>query len=116
VLWGRFFASGRFAPIRELTALLAYHVYKDVPEEYRKLAEKPAEPPTGLSKGIVFRAVIWSLGSNIEQDKVVRDYCEGILLRRELPGAEHGWLATIFRAAFEKSQQGTTPAPAGKGR
>jgi hypothetical protein len=114
VLWGRFFASGRFAPIRELTALLAYHSFRDAPDEFKKLAEKPARLPVEVSKGLVFRAVLWSLGSNIERDKVVRDYCEGILLRRELPATEHGWLVNIFRSAIEKLQQGPTPTPAGK--
>lgn len=115
VLWGRFFASGRFAPIRELTALLAYHSFRDAPDEFKKLAERPARPPIEVSKGIVFRAVVWSLGSNIQRDKIVRDYCEGILLRRELPEAEHGWLANIFRSAIDKLQHGSTPTPAGKG-
>jgi hypothetical protein len=115
VLWGRFFASGRFAPIRELAALLAYHSFRDAPDEFKKLAEKPARPPIEVSKGIVFRAVIWSLGSNIQQDKVVRDYCEGILLRRELSEAEHGWLANLFRSATEKLPQVPAPTPAGKG-
>lgn len=108
VLWGRFFASGHFAPIRELTALLTYYSFRDAPDEFRKLAEKPAKPPIEVSKGMVFRAVVWSLGSNIQRDKVVRDYCEGILLRRELPETEHGWLANIFRSAIDKLQQGST--------
>jgi hypothetical protein len=112
VLWGRFFASGRFAPIRDLTALLAYHPFRDAPDEFKKRAEKPATIPVEVTKGLVFRALVWSLGSNIQRDKVVRDYCEGILLRRELPATEHGWLANIFRSAAEKRAQDAAAAPA----
>lgn len=114
VLWGRFFASGRFAPIRELTALLSYHVYKDAPDEFKKQAGQPGPPPVEVYKSLVFRAMVWSLRSNIEQDKLVRDYCEGIWLRQELPPAEHGWLAEILRAANEKRPKDhPPPAPGG---
>lgn len=102
VLWGRFFASGSYEPIRALVAVLGYHPYKDALEEYKQLKEKPARPPTQVLKGIVFQAAVWSLRSNIEQDKVVRDYCEGILLREELPETETSWLAGLFKAAMEK--------------
>ena len=112
VLWGRFFASGRYAPIRELAAILAYHPYKDALDDYQKLEKKPPEPPAGLRQSAVFRALIWSLRSNIQQDKVVRDYCEGILLRKELPEAEHRWLGVVFQAAVENLRKSPPPDPA----
>lgn len=113
VLWGRFFASGRYEPIRELVAVLAYHPYKDALDEYKKLEKKPAKTPVEVYKSGIFRAAVWSLRSNMEQDKVVRDYCEGILLRRELPEIEHGWLAGAFQVAVEnlKKSQGGKPVP-----
>ena len=116
VLWGRFFASGRYEPIRELVAMLAYHPHKDALDEYKKLEKKPAKPPVELYKSAVFRAAAWSLQSNIQQDKVVRDYCEGILLRKELPEAEHGWLAGLFRAAVENPKKTRAPDPAAPGK
>jgi hypothetical protein len=63
---------------------------------------------------VVFGAAVWSLRSNIQQDKVVRDYCEGILLRKELPETEQDWLAGIFRTAVENPQKGQPAAPATK--
>lgn len=114
VLWGRFFASGRFAPIRELVAVLAYHPYRAALDDFKKLETKPARVPVEVKKSAVFGAVVWSLGSNIQRDKVVRDYCEGILLRKELSETEHGWLANIFRSAIENLQKGATPSPATK--
>lgn len=113
VLWGRFFASGRYEPIRDLVAVLAYHPYKEALENFKKLKTKPANAPVEVYKSLVFGAAVWSLRSNIQQDKVVRDYCEGILLRKELPEAEHGWLANAFQVAAEKLQksQETNPPP-----
>jgi hypothetical protein len=101
VLWGRFFASGHYAPIRELVAVLAYYPYKDALDEFRNLEKKPPRPPVEVQKSIVFGAAAWSLRSNIQQDKVVRDYCEGMLLRKELPEALRPWLAGIFQAAVK---------------
>lgn len=101
VLWGRFFASGRYAPLRELVAVLGYYPYKDALDEFRKLEKKPARPPVEVQKSIVFGAAAWSLRSNIQQDKVVRDYCEGMLLRKELPETLRPWLAGIFQAAVK---------------
>lgn len=112
VLWGRFFASGRYEPIRALVAVLAYLPYRDALDEYKKLKKKPAQPPVEVYKSIVFGAATWSLISNIQQDKVVRDYCEGILLRKELPEAEHAWLAGAFRVAVENLRKSEEANPA----
>jgi hypothetical protein len=113
VLWGRFFASGRYAPIRELVAVLAYHPNKEALDDFKKLKKKPASVPIEVKKSAVFGAVVWSLGSNIQRVKVVRDYCEGILMRKELPEAEHAWLASIFRSAIENLQKASA-SPATK--
>jgi hypothetical protein len=100
VLWGRFFASGRYEPIRALVGVFAYYPYKDAIAEYKKLEKKPTKPPVEFYKSIVFGAATWSLTSNIQQDKVVRDYCEGILIRKELPAAQQAWLAGAFQLAL----------------
>ena len=88
-------------PIRELVAVLAYYPHKDALDEFRKLEKKPARPPVEVQKSIIFGAAVWSLRSNIRQDKVVRDYCEGMLLRKELPETLRPWLAGIFQAAVK---------------
>lgn len=105
VLWGRFFASGRYAPIRELVGVLSYYPYREAFDEFKKQEKKPAQPPVEVQKGIVFGAAVWSLRSNIQQDQVVRDYCEGILLRKELAPAEHNWLLGIFKAGVKDLPQ-----------
>lgn len=108
VLWGRFFASGRYAPLRELVAVLSYYPYKDALAEYRKQEKKPAQLPVEAQKSAVFGAAAWSLRSNIQQDKVVRDYCEGMLRRQELPKEIQPWLGAIFQAGVKDLQESST--------
>jgi hypothetical protein len=57
----------------------------------------------------MFGAAAWSLRSNIKQDKVVRDYCEGMLLRKELPEALQPWLGGVFQAGVKDLQQAGSP-------
>lgn len=102
VLWGRFFASGSYAPLRELVGVLSYHPYAEALEAFRKNPQKPARVPEEVQKSAVFGAAVWSLRSNVQRDKLVRDYCEGILLRQELPAAEQSWLASIFKAGVQE--------------
>lgn len=109
ILWGRFFASGRYAPLRELVAVLAYYPYKDALAEFRKQEKKPPHPPIEVQKSIIFGAVVWSLRSNIQQDKVVRDYCEGMLLRKELPEAIQPWLGGVFQGGVKDLQKAGSP-------
>ncbi|MFM1850330.1 MAG: hypothetical protein RIS54_14 [Verrucomicrobiota bacterium] len=105
VWWGRFFASGAYGPVRELVDLLKYHPYRSAFETYRQQATKPQPIPPDVYKGIILQTVVWSLGSLIKQDSLVRDYCEGMLVRRELPDAEGGWLQGIFKAALEPPKE-----------
>lgn len=111
VLWGRFFASGRYEPIRELAGVLAYHPYRNAMEDDKKLTTKPRRPPPEVLKSAVFRALVWSLTSNLQRDKVVRDYCEGILLRKELPAKEHDLLVAIFNQATAARKKNSAPPP-----
>ncbi|MBA4137337.1 MAG: hypothetical protein C0518_08495 [Opitutus sp.] len=102
VLWGRFFASARFAPLHELTGFLAFHPFKDALDDYGKSDPKPFPIPSDAYKSATFRAAVWSLRSNIEQHKTVRDYCEGILIRKELPEDQLPWLGAMFNAAVKR--------------
>ena len=79
VLWGRFFATGAYAPIQALVAVLDHHVYHGKIEEFKKLPVKPGQPPVEVLKEITFNAALWSLKSNAKQHRLVHDYCAQIL-------------------------------------
>ena len=119
VLWGRFFASGAYQPLRDLVAVLAYHPYRNAIEEYRQLEKKPKVVPVEVYKNAVFRSAAWSLSSNIQQDTLVRDYCEGMLLREELPRDLRMWLLGTLKASLEKHDPAKGPLAdrdSGKGK
>ncbi|MDB6128037.1 MAG: hypothetical protein JWM35_1933, partial [Verrucomicrobia bacterium] len=78
-LWGRFFATGAYAPIQALVAVLDYHVYHGKIDEFKKLSIKPAQAPVEVYKEIVFNAALWSLKSNAKQHRLVHDYCAQML-------------------------------------
>ncbi|MCC6416150.1 MAG: hypothetical protein IT582_09600 [Opitutaceae bacterium] len=109
VLWGRFFASGAYQPLRDLVGVLAYHPYRNALEEYQRLEKKPKVVPVEVYKNAVFKSAAWSLGSNIQQDTLVRDYCEGMLLREELPRDLQLWVLGALKAAIEKQEPANGP-------
>lgn len=109
VLWGRFFASGAYQPLRDLVDVLAYHKFLPALKAYQQLAKKLDDVPIDVQKGAVFHAAAWSLYSNIKQDSLVRDYCEGMLQRKELPREEGAWLLSILKDAEDRGKKTAKP-------
>ena len=79
LLWGRFFGSGEFAPIRQLVSVLDYHVFRGKADEFRKLNPKPASTPPEVLKNIIFDSAMWSIRSNAQQHPLVRNYLASLL-------------------------------------
>ena len=75
LLWGGFFASGRFEPIAQLVAVAAtYLPYRGKLEEFRKLSPRPKTAPPEVYKDAILGSALWSLGSNAHQHTLVHDY------------------------------------------
>ncbi len=88
VYWGRFLASGRFQPIRDLvTVVQNYLPYKGQLEEYRNLKKKPGTVPPAVYKDVVLNAALWSLGSNAHQHELVRNYLRDLIHAKDTPPA-----------------------------
>lgn len=88
VYWGRFLASGRFQPIRDLvTVVQNYLPYQGAMEKYRHLAPKPATVPPAVAKDVILGAALWSLGSNARQHDLVRNYLRSLLKDNDTPPA-----------------------------
>jgi hypothetical protein len=86
VYWGRFLASGRFQPIRDLvTVVQNYLPYKGQLEEYKNLKKKPGTVPPAVYKDVVLNAALWSLGSNAYQHELVRNYLLYLLQAKDTP-------------------------------
>ena len=75
VLWGQFFASGRFEPINELaTVVKDYLPFRGSLAAYKALETKPPTVPPEVMKDVLLSSALWSLGSNARQHKLVHDY------------------------------------------
>lgn len=83
MLWSTFFASGEIEPIRRLVSVLDYATFKGALEAFKNSAQTE-DDKARARKDLLYRAAQWSLGSNIKQHPLVRDYCITIYNRGEL--------------------------------
>jgi hypothetical protein len=83
LLWGRFYASGRFGPVADLVAVTgAYLPYRPAFEAFRKEANPSKSPSPEVVKGVLLNSTLWSLRLNAYQHKLVHDY---LLYLQEAP-------------------------------
>jgi len=79
ILWGQFFASGRFEPIASLVNITErYLPYLGKMEAFRHLDSKPKVVPPEVYKDAILGSAIWSLRSNASRHKLVHDYLLGL--------------------------------------
>ena len=76
MLWGTFFAEGRYEPIKHIVDVLDYGKYKGSMDVYKKT--KSLENEKKAAAELVFQAAKWSLESNCKNNKLVKDYCNYI--------------------------------------
>jgi hypothetical protein len=74
LLWGRFLATGAFAPIQRLVSVLDYMKFQGSIAAYKRLEPKPKVAPPEVYKEAVYGAAVWSLKSNATQHQLVHDY------------------------------------------
>lgn len=99
-LWGRFFASARYAPVQRLLEPLANTADLGAAERWRKSLQLEAdanyplpdlddpETPADIRREILLRTALWSLRANARQHPLVRGYLEQTLRTGDLaPGA-----------------------------
>jgi hypothetical protein len=109
--WGIFLASGRFAPIAELVAVVEnYLPFRGKLEEFKKLPAKPKTLPPDAMKDVLLSSALWSLGSNAAQQKLVRYYLVGIGRAGDTPPA----VKAALQEALAWQPKDSTPAAAPK--
>jgi hypothetical protein len=115
-LWGAFFASGLYEPLRRLIEPLAHTADLGAAERWRR--DLPATPddasppfpdlddpatPIEIRREILLRTALWSLRANARQHPLVRGYLEQALRSGDLaPGA---------RLLLERALRPDPPAP-----
>lgn len=76
MLWGTFFASGEYKPIKQLVEVLELGQYKGNFNKYKESQDAAYEEKAALD--LVYQVAKLSIDSNCRQDKLVRDYCNFI--------------------------------------
>jgi hypothetical protein len=108
MLWGYFFATGDEAPIRRIVSAANYYPSLGALERYKTSARTEADARQA-QKEVIFRAAMWSLGSNCRQHRRVKEICDKLLEGGDLNPTERNCLKTVL-ANLNNS---TRPGPRG---
>lgn len=95
MLWFTFFATGSYKPILKLAQTLDYVKYEGEVEKYNK--SKKEEGRENAMKGVVFVALNWSMKSNAEQYKLVKDFLNWALKNDKLSAVQKEELEKILK-------------------
>jgi hypothetical protein len=101
MLWGYFFATGEEAPIRRIVSAFNYSTYFGAVERY-KSSKQTAEDKKNALNDAIFRAAMWSLGSNCQQHPRVREHCDSLLKGNGLNATEARVLKVVLAAIDAK--------------
>jgi len=74
MLWGTFMASGSYMPILKLIQTLDYTKYQGYLDAFNK-SEQTDEDRQNAINNAIYDSLVWSLRSNCEQHRLVKDYC-----------------------------------------
>jgi len=108
MLWGYFFATGDAAPIRRIISALNNYQYVGSLERY-KTSQKTAEGAKQAFDEIVFRAALWSLGSNCQQHPRVMQICRKLAQDGDLNSTERDCLKAVLDKVTSDSLRNTQP-------
>jgi hypothetical protein len=76
MLWGTFFASGEYKPMKALVDLLELGQYKGNFDKYKESKDPAYEEKAALD--VVYQTAKWSIASNCSQHTLVKNYCNFI--------------------------------------
>lgn len=82
MLWGNFFASGEYEPVRRLVDCLELGKFKGGLEKYKQTKAKDDEE--NAARDMAYQAARWSIKSNVMNHQLVRNYCDFIYENEQL--------------------------------
>jgi len=106
LLWGRFFATGAFAPLDRIAATLHMHRYLGALDKLKASTPAATAPTPEVMKELVLKSSLWSLGRNARVHPLVLRYCEWILAQKNPDPTFNALLA----AALPKPMSAPTDA------
>lgn len=125
-LWGRFYASGLYAPVSRLLEPLENHADLGAGARYNSSragatesaddsAAEPAATPPAVLREQILRAALWSLGDNAKLHPLVRAYLEITLRNGKLAETPRALLTRLITPAAPENNAAapaSTAAPA----
>lgn len=123
-LWGRFFASALYAPVRRILEPLSNTSDLGAAERWRKsLSALPddepyplpdlddPDTPVEIRREVLLRTALWSLRANARQHPLVRGYLEQTLRVGDLSPGARTLLERALRADSSSAVASAPPAP-----
>jgi hypothetical protein len=101
MLWGIFFASGSYRPVKKLIETLDYARYRPEANKFR-MTPKSGKEKTNDTKASIYRALVWSIESNVSQYPLVAEYCNWALQNEQLTPVQRAELRDLFIAIKKK--------------
>ena len=97
-LWGEFFATGNYKPVRRLIDALAYMKEAGIADGFlkRKTPPQTDKDRIDFQHGMIFKTGAWSINSNCQQNELVAEYCLYALTNEKLPPEAQATLAVIL--------------------
>jgi hypothetical protein len=86
MLWSDFFATGQYKPLKKIAEALDYYSYVEKGSKFNKDTNpaKTEDDKATLYYYSIFRAAMWSIGSNCKQHMLIRGYYNGMLQDTEV--------------------------------
>ena len=112
LLWGRFFATGAFAPVDRIASALTMHRSLGALDRFNATppASRPKGPTPDMMQELILKAAQWSLGSNACKHPLVRHYMEWILAQKRPDPVFNALLKTTLDEV-KAADKPTAPAP-----
>jgi hypothetical protein len=110
LLWGEFFASGRYRPVRQIV-----RAFNDVaggdPVALYRISEKTDEDRATLLRRVAAQSAVWSFNSNVRQHPVVREFARWMLAHETLTETEESTLKASLMVASEDAKDAAPADP-----
>ena len=112
LLWGRFFATGAFAPVDRIASALTMHRSLGALDRFKNNppASTPKGPTPEMMQELILKAAQWSLGSNAYKHPLVRRYMEWILAQKRPDPMFNALLATTLDTVSAATKPDAPPA------
>lgn len=105
-LWGEFFATGSYKPVKRLVEVLEYGKYNDRVDNYKNITSPTKKDKEELLKGAIFGAAVKSLLSNCSRHDLVFDYCYfAYENEKDLDAGARSWLASLLKNVLKQKDK-----------